>query len=131
MDADELCALAHEVAQELPGSELMNPFGPDWDVYKVRGKVFALLTASAGPQMLTVKADPEDGEALRLQYADVVPGYHMNKRHWVTLTPGASLDAGLVREVVTISYLLVVEGLPCARRPVDPAAYAKAAGLTD
>ncbi|VEG30086.1 Uncharacterized protein conserved in bacteria [Actinomyces howellii] len=129
MNGDDLRETAHSVAQELPGSELTRPFGPDWDVYKVRGKVFALLTRSAGPQMLTVKADPEDGEALRRQYADIAPGYHMNKRHWVTLTPGESISPGLVREVLTISYLLVVEGLPRARRPVDPAAYAEAAGL--
>ena len=80
--------------------------------------------------MLTLKADPEDGAVLRRQYADIAPGYHMNKRHWITLTPGESLDADLVRELVVVSYLLVVEGLARRTRPVDPAAYARAAGLT-
>lgn len=135
MNGDDLRETAHSVAQELPGSELTRPFGPDAEVYKVRGKVFAILhrrgedATDATEVMVTVKADPEDGEALRRQYADIAPGYHMNKRHWVTLTPGESISPGLVREVLTISYLLVVEGLPRARRPVDPAAYAEAAGL--
>lgn len=131
MNDDGLRERVHEIATELPGSELGNPFGPEWDVYKVRGKVFVLLTGTAGPQMVNVKADPEDGEALRRQYAEISAGYHMNKRHWITLRSGDGIDAGLVRELVTVSYLLVVEGLPRAVRPVDPAVYARAAGLAD
>ncbi len=123
-------ACAHEVAQALPGSELCQPFGPDWEVYKVRGRIFALLTQAFGPQILNLKVDPEDGEALRHQYPFITPGYHMNKRHWVTVQPGEGLEAALVRELLTISYLLVVERLPRAVRPVDPATYAVAAGLT-
>ena len=130
VNADELRARAHKIARALPGSQFDRPFGPDWDVYRVRGRIFALLTETTGPQMLTLKADPQDGAALRHQYADIAPGYHMNKRHWITLTPGESLDADLVRELVVISYLLVVEGLARRARPVDPAAYARAAGLT-
>ncbi|SPT53070.1 Uncharacterized protein conserved in bacteria [Actinomyces bovis] len=129
MEGEELRESAHEVAQSLPGSELCQPFGPDWEVYKVRGKIFALLTNSRGPQMLNLKVDPEDGEVLRRQYTFITPGYHMNKRHWVTVKPGEGLDAALVRELLTISYLLVVEGLPRAGRPVDPAGYAVAVGL--
>ncbi len=129
MNADELATAAHEVAQGLPGSELGQPFGPDWDVYKVRGKVFALLTQCVGPQMLTLKADPPDARALRAQYPFVRAGYHMNKRHWITLTPDPDLGADLVAELTTISYLLVVESLARSVRPVDPVAYAAAAGL--
>lgn len=54
----------------------------------------------------------------------------MNKRHWIALRPGSGIDDELVRELVTVSYLLVVEKLPRAVRPVDPALYARAAGLT-
>ncbi|MDO4244218.1 MAG: MmcQ/YjbR family DNA-binding protein [Actinomyces sp.] len=130
MNGDDLHEAARQAALSLPGSEATWPFGPEHEVYKIRGKVFALLTTVTGVEMVTVKADPEDGEALRRQYADIAPGYHMNKRHWITLTPGEGLAVGLVGELVTISYLLVVEGLPRTRRPVDPAVYARAAGLT-
>lgn len=131
MDSVELTRIARERADELPGSELGQPFGPDWDVYKVRGKVFALLTEVTGEPMVTLKADPEESVALRAAHAEIAPGYHMNKRHWITLTAGEGLDAALVRELLTISYLLVVEGLPRAVRPVNPAEYARAAGIVD
>lgn len=128
MDAVILREIAVEQAEELPGSELVHPFGPDWDVYKVRGKIFMLLTESVGPQMVILKSDPEDSLALREAHPDITPGYHMNKRHWITLSPGKSLDERLVRETVLDSYLLVVATLPRARRPVDPATYG--GGLT-
>ena len=130
MTPEDLLRHAHQTAQELPGAEVGQPFGPDWDVYKVSGKVFALLSQVAGEQILTVKADPVDAVALCQDYAEIRPGYHMNKRHWVTLTPGPSLDPDLVRELVSVSYLLVVERLPRSRRPVDPDSFAEAAGLT-
>ncbi|MFC9839466.1 MmcQ/YjbR family DNA-binding protein [Rhodococcus sp. NPDC127530] len=106
-------------ADELPGANLEHPFGPDWEVYKVRGKVFMLLTAVTGEPIVILKAAPADGEALRSAHADITPGYHMNKRHWITLSPGESIDKALVDELVTESYLLVVENLPRTERPVD------------
>jgi predicted DNA-binding protein (MmcQ/YjbR family) len=110
---------------ELPGAILEHPFGADWDVFKVRGKVFMLMTAVTGEPMVTVKADPADAVALRAQHEDITPGYHMNKQHWITLHPGGRLDAGLVDDLVTESYLLVVENLPSAKRPVDPATFGR------
>ncbi|WP_172653053.1 MmcQ/YjbR family DNA-binding protein [Rhodococcus opacus] len=107
-------------ADELPGANLEHPFGPDWEVYKVRGKVFMLLTAVTGEPIVIIKAAPADGEALRSAHADITTGYHMNKRHWITLSPGESIDEALVDELVTESYLLVVENLPRTERPVDP-----------
>lgn len=112
-------------ARELPVSELTHPFGPEWDVYKVRGKVFMLHTEVTGEPIVILKAAPGDSLALRQQYADITPGYHMNKRHWITLHPTGALPAGLVDELVTESYLLVVEAMPRARRPVDPATFAR------
>lgn len=119
MDARELTSAAAARADELPGSERENPFGPEWDVYKVRGRVFLLLPLD-GTGRVTLKSQPDDAEALRETFADIVPGYHMNKKHWITLNPGSSLEEGLVTELVTESYLLVVEKLPRAQRPVDP-----------
>lgn len=125
MDDDTLQQYARERVEELPGAELEHPFGPDWDVYKVRDKVFMLLTEITGEPIVIVKAAPEDGKALREQHEDITPGYHMNKQHWVTLHPGGNLPEQLVEDLVTESYLLVVENLPRAKRPVDPATFGR------
>ena len=126
MDARALTTAAAARADELPGAELENPFGPEWDVYKVRGRVFLLLPLD-GTGRVTLKSHPDDAVALRETFADIVPGYHMNKKHWITLNPGPSLEEGLVTELVTESYLLVVEKLPRAQRPVDPETFGRPA----
>lgn len=123
MKNDTLQQQARMRAEELPGTDLTYPFGPDWDVFKVRGKVFMLHTAITGKPIVIVKADPENAELLREQHSDITPGYHMNKRHWITLNPGGTLEKSLVDDLVTDSYLLVVEKLPQAKRPVDPATF--------
>ncbi|MFY7065733.1 MmcQ/YjbR family DNA-binding protein [Nocardiopsis changdeensis] len=123
MQEDALQQYARDRAEELPGAGLEYPFGPDWEVFKVRDKVFMLLTEVTGEPIVIVKAEPEDGKALRERHEEITPGYHMNKRHWITLNPGGDLPQRLVEDLVTESYLLVVENLPRARRPVDPAAF--------
>lgn len=125
MDGDTLQQQARERIDELPGAELTRPFGSDWEVYKVRDKVFALMTEVTGEPIVIVKAAPHDAVALRDEHADITPGYHMNKRHWITLNPGGDLREQLVEDLVTESYLLVVEKLPRARRPVDPTTFAQ------
>lgn len=111
--------------QELPGAKLTHPFGEDWDVYKVRDKVFMLQTAVTGEPIVILKAVPADGRSLQEAHADITPGYHMNKRHWITLHPGGELDSALIDELVTESYLLVVENLPKKDQPVDPTTFGK------
>ncbi|MFC7877544.1 MmcQ/YjbR family DNA-binding protein [Isoptericola sp. NPDC057391] len=123
MQGEELQKYARERADELPGSGLEHPFGPDWDVFKVRDKVFMLMTDVTGEPIVILKADPEDARALREAHDDITPGYHMNKRHWITLRPGGSIQRDLVEDLVTESYLLVVENLPRGRRPVAPATF--------
>jgi predicted DNA-binding protein (MmcQ/YjbR family) len=128
---NELQELARERAQELPGAGLEHPFGPEWEVFKVRDKVFMLVTEVTGESIVIVKAAPEDGKALREQHEDITPGYHMNKQHWITLHPGGDLRKQLVDDLVTESYLLVVEGLPHAERPVDPATFGRRVPAAD
>ena len=123
MKGDTLQMHARDRVEELPGAGLEHPFGPDWDVFKVRGKVFMLLTEITGEPIVIVKADPEDAKALREQHEEITPGYHMNKQHWITLNPGGHLQKSLVDDLVTESYLLVVENLPRAKRPVDPGTF--------
>lgn len=91
------------------------PFTPETSVFKVLGKVFALTALDAEPLRVNLKCDPEEALRLRAEHAAIVPGWHMNKRHWNTVTVGGLPDA-LVRELVEDSYDLVVAGLPRAER---------------
>lgn len=121
MDGQIIQQYAAGRTQELPGAYLGHPFGPDWDVYKVRGKVFMLQTDITGEPIVVLKSAPADSAALREAYTDITPGYHMNKRHWNTLNPGGTLDKQLIEDLVTESYLLVIEkNLPQAEQPVNP-----------
>lgn len=91
------------------------PFGPDVLVFKVAGKMFALLSLDAIPPRVNLKVEPERGVELRERYEAVEPGRHMNKRHWVTVTLGG-VPNGLLRELIDDSYRLVVAGLRKADR---------------
>ncbi|WMC84253.1 MmcQ/YjbR family DNA-binding protein [Streptomyces rochei] len=115
---------AADYAQGLPGAELQHPFGDDWEVFKVRGKVFMLMTEVPGRPVVILKSDPGEALALREHHSHITPGYHMNKKHWITLEDGEGIDKKLVRELVTESYRLVVAHLPNAEQPVDPHTYA-------
>jgi len=118
MDGSGIYSVARQRAEEKLGSQAQHPFGPDWEVFKVRGKVFLLLTAVTGQQQMIIKAEPEDCQALQQQYPFIAPGYHMNKRHWVSVYPHSELHQQLVEELVTDSYRLVVEKLPRAQQPI-------------
>ncbi|MFC0673875.1 MmcQ/YjbR family DNA-binding protein [Brachybacterium hainanense] len=125
MDGTALVERAVDRAQELPGAQLTHPFGEGWEVYKVSGRVFLLTTALRGVPLVNLKARPADGVALRRAFASIAPGYHMDKRHWITLRGGEDLDGELVDDLVTESYLLVLEKLPRRARPVDPEEFAR------
>jgi predicted DNA-binding protein (MmcQ/YjbR family) len=89
------------------GAALEHPFGPQAAVYKVAGKVFAIVGADGSPAQLTLKCDPEHGEALRAEHAAIAPGYHMNKRHWITIALDGSVPQTLLTELIEDSYDLV------------------------
>ena len=107
LETHELQKLADHVAVNLPGADLEHRLDPNWDLYKVRGKVFMLITDLPGRPVVVLKADPDNAVALREQYADITPGYHMNKKHWITVEGGGSVDEKLVKQLVTDSYQLV------------------------
>ena len=83
------------------------PFGPQVAVYKTSGKMFATLSPDEGVWYANLKCDPIWAQALRKQYPAVQPGYHMNKRHWNTVTLDSSLPDSLIRKMVELSYILV------------------------
>ena len=86
------------------------PFGPDTLVYKVAGKMFA-LTGMSDFDSVNLKADPEAAVELREKYEAVLPGYHMNKKHWNTVLMDGSIPDKLVLQWLEDSYQLVRAGL--------------------
>ncbi|MEU5704486.1 MmcQ/YjbR family DNA-binding protein [Streptomyces aurantiacus] len=93
------------------------PFSPEISVFKVLGKMFALTSLEARPLKVNLKCDPEDAVRLRGEHEGlIIPGWHMNKRHWNTVTADGGLPDHVVRELVEDSYDLVVAGLPRAER---------------
>jgi predicted DNA-binding protein (MmcQ/YjbR family) len=91
----------------LAGAEETYPFGPETSVFKVGGKMFAVVGLKAKPLRVTLKCEPELSVQLRNTYEEITPGYHANKRHWITVDLTGSLDDALVRELVGGSYDLV------------------------
>jgi predicted DNA-binding protein (MmcQ/YjbR family) len=89
-------------------------------VYKVVGKMFVMVTEVRGTPIVNLKCAPPHGAALVRDHDEITPGWHMNKRHWITLTPGDGIDETLVEDLVANAYDLVVAGLPVAKRPIDP-----------
>ncbi len=100
----------------LPETREDQPFGPDVLVFKVCDKMFALLSLDDIPPRVNLKCDPEEAVALREEYDAILPGYHMNKRHWNTVVLNAEVPTALVHAMIEDSYRLVVAGLRKADR---------------
>ncbi|WP_219722911.1 MmcQ/YjbR family DNA-binding protein [Corynebacterium xerosis] len=104
MDGARLQRISRDAALELPAAEITHPFGPEWDVFKVAGKMFMLhhrlpdhgakdVDAPGGTAIIVVKAEPGDAHALRRAHPFVFPGYHLNKKHWVTVVAPGEVTA--------------------------------------
>lgn len=110
-------AAARTYMLSLPEAEEDFPFYPDVAVMKVRGKMFATLAWEEGVARTNLKADPDHALFLRDFYKDaVIPGYHMNKRHWNTVILDRSIKAAEVKQMILESYRLVVKGLKKTQR---------------
>lgn len=101
---------------ESRGSEQSYPFGPDAAVFKVRDKMFALIAFHKEKLCITLKATPADVEVLTEQFDAIIPGYHMNKKHWITVTVEGDVSEGMIKDLVDGSYKLVVSKLPKVQR---------------
>ncbi len=99
-----------------PGSAETFPFGPETFVFKVAGKMFAVSRLGQAPLQVSVKCEPLLAEQLRSAHTAVLPGYHLNKRHWNTVIIDGSIPDRMIRDMVEDSYDLVVSGLPRSRR---------------
>lgn len=120
---------------ELPGTTLTHPFGDEVNVYKVGiatatdpgtdlhagGKLFAMIGLWGDPGIITLKVEPDVGSTLIAAHTAIEPGYHMNKRHWISVTLDGSVPDDVLRELVEDSYDLVVSTLTARQRfDVDP-----------
>jgi predicted DNA-binding protein (MmcQ/YjbR family) len=94
------------------------PFDPDLSVFRTsgNGKIFALTHLDAVPLVVSLKVDPEDSISLRAEFPDITPGYHLNKKHWITVVVGAGVADDLVEELIRGSHELVRPRTPRARR---------------
>jgi predicted DNA-binding protein (MmcQ/YjbR family) len=98
------------------GSAETFPFSPETSVFKVAGKMFAVSQLAGRPLCVSLKCEPALAEQLRETHPAVRPGYHLNKRHWNTVTIDGSLPEQTFRDMLEDSYDLVVSALPTARR---------------
>jgi predicted DNA-binding protein (MmcQ/YjbR family) len=97
-----------EYCLQKPDVEETLPFGPDTLVYKVNGKVFLLTGLESHPLQFNVKCDPDRAIDLREEYPEhVLPGYHMNKKHWNTIIADGTIPLKMIREFIDHSYELV------------------------
>jgi predicted DNA-binding protein (MmcQ/YjbR family) len=99
-----------------PGAVEDYPFGDEVAVFKVAGKMFALVPLGEAPGSVSLKCDPDLATSLRGRHAGVTPGYHLNKRHWNTVTLDGSVPDEEVLELVDHSYDLVLAGLTRTQR---------------
>ena len=111
-----------DLALALPDARSDFPFGPDAEAFRIHGRMFALLTSS--PRVSTehafvnLKVEPVLVDGLVAAHDDVLPGWHMHKRHWVSLVLHDDLDPMLLEQLLEDSYDLVVAKLPVRLRPV-------------
>ena len=123
-DVREMCLTWPEVSEGYP-------FGEDHLVFKVKNKMFCLMSLDAFPSTMNLKCEPDRAIELREQYDGVAPGYHMNKKHWNTLTLDGSVPDDVVLELVRHSYDRVVSGLKKSEREEIASALAALDGEDD
>ena len=97
--------------KELPESEECFPFGVNTYVYKIKGKMFALITSLNGKDIINLKCNPNESLFLRDFFKDIIPAYHMNKIHWNTVFLDGDVSTGEIERLIDNSYLLVYDKL--------------------
>lgn len=96
-----------EYVLSMPNAKLDYPFGEDVAVYKVNDKMFALISEKKVPVQISLKCDPNLAVVLREKYDEVMPGYHLNKKHWNTLVLTGQMPWDEVKDLIRHSYDLV------------------------
>ncbi len=112
MTRAEVIALCQSFPEAVEGY----PFGDGVAVFKVAGRMFALVSLDGNPGSVNLKCDPDIALDLRARHPAVRPGYHQNKRHWNTVELDGSIADDALSEMIEHSYELVVGQLPRAQR---------------
>jgi predicted DNA-binding protein (MmcQ/YjbR family) len=105
-----------DLCSSLPNAVEDYPFGDDVAVFKIGGKMFALVMLTGEPGSVNLKCDPDWALELRAMHAAVRPGYHQNKRHWNTVDLDGTVNDADLREMIDHSYELVISRLPRSER---------------
>lgn len=105
-----------EYLLSFPSAESSYPFGPDAEVFKVMGKMFALVAEHKGKMRVTLKGMPVDNSLLVSQFEGIIPGYHMNKQHWITVELAGDVPAPMLEDLASRSYKLVASKLTKAEK---------------
>ena len=87
------------------------PFGPEVAVFRIKSKMFATLTETSDGAAMNLKCDPDEALALRDIFEGVIPGYHMNKKHWNTVLLNDTVPVSEIERMIDRSYGLVVKSL--------------------
>lgn len=107
----KIALMTHKEAEEyilsMPNSRLDYPFGENTAVYKTGDKMFALINEKSNPLQLSLKCDSQLAEHLREKYETVMPGYHLNKKHWNTILLTGQLNPQEIKDLIRHSYELV------------------------
>ena len=90
-----------------PSAVATRPFGPEHVVYKIGGKMFAIVADDPGDVRVTLKCDPVLSEIVRGEYAAITPGYHTDKRHWITIRQDLALPDAEIGRLINHAYELV------------------------
>ena len=105
--------MTHKEVEEyllsMPNAKLDYPFGENTAVYKVKDKMFALVREKKEPVQISLKCDPVLAETLREKYETVMPGYHLNKKHWNTIVLTGQLSWDEIKDLIRLSYDLVAK----------------------
>ena len=106
MDHRSLHDHAHRIALELPFTEHCWPFGPEYDVFKVGGRIFMLSMTIRGRALVNLKCDPQKSLLHQAIYRSIEPGYHMNKKHWFTIRLDGSIPPEEIFPRIDVSFSL-------------------------
>ncbi len=112
MDSKALQECAKRIALEQPFTEHCWPFGPEYDVFKVEGKIFMLMGVARGRSHVSLKCDPEISLLNQAIYPSIEPGYHLNKKHWISVYAGDDISPDLLADLIQASWDRVVDKLP-------------------